>query len=341
MLAMQPVLQVGKTQYTPQAFVSESFNASWLKDLQEVVAFWLSAQNVLLVQTSGSTGVPKAIALSRSVLLHSAKSTLAFLGLDGGSALHFLPAKYIGGKMMLLRALVANMHIELVEPHAALPELTREYDLVALTPMQAAKSINQLQHFRHIILGGGAVSVQLIAALQQLPGKVYNSYGMTETASHVALKILNGPDKSDFFVAMDGVTFSCDNRGCLVIHAPAWQAPELVTNDVVKLISTTQFKWLGRFDNVINSGGVKISPEELEHKLARQLNVPFFIGALPDEILGEKVVLVIASKDEIALDFNVLPKLYRPKETYYLPEFIYTETHKINRKATLSLLLAG
>jgi O-succinylbenzoic acid--CoA ligase len=97
----------------------------------------------------------------------------------------------------------------------------------------------------------------------------------------------------------------------------------------------------GRIDNVINSGGIKIFPEEMEEILAKFISVPFFIASKPDEILGEKVILVLEATP-FAIDnsvFSELSKYQIPKEILFLESFVRTETQKINRKKSLEKLV--
>jgi O-succinylbenzoic acid--CoA ligase len=291
------------------------------------------------VHTSGSTSAPKSVELQRTLLEQSARATLKRLGLSGeGKTLLFLPAKYIGGKMLLIRALLGNMDIYLTKPAAKLPELKGRFDLVSLTPMQAARSLEHLNQFKKILLGGGPISHTLHKQLQEIDAEIYHTYGMTETASHVALKMLNGPNQQTYFEALPGIRFSTDERECLVINAPDWNITNLVTNDVVDLHSETRFTWLGRADNVVNSGGIKLHPEVIERLLSSAINKPFFVAGLPDNELGQKLVLLVESQTELTIDFTGLMRVQKPRAVYCLPQFIYTETGKVNRGETLKLL---
>jgi len=313
---------------------------SWLIAAQEVVKFWLDDTEHLELQTSGSTGHPKKITLPKNVLQQSALATLAAFNLEEeNNAFLFLPCSFIGGKMMVIRTLVGGLHLHLAEPKLALPQLQRDFDFVALTPMQASNSLLQLNCFKRVLLGGGPVHAGLMQKLQSIEADVYHSYGMTETASHIALRKLNGADSNEDFVALKGVSFRVDNRNCLQIDAPLWDAKKLQTNDVVELKNARVFVWKGRTDNVINSGGVKIYPEEIEKVLEQQIDAAFFIGAMPDAKSGEKLVLFIEGAASYQLDFNALSKLQRPKQVIFLPQFEYTETNKINREKTVQAFL--
>jgi O-succinylbenzoic acid--CoA ligase len=325
--------------YSVADFLNLENQPAWLADVQHVIHFWLSDEKALNVKTSGSTAKPKLIQLPRTLLAQSARATLQRLDVEpNATALLFIPAKYIGGKMLLIRALVGDMDIHLYEPAAQLPDMQHSFDLVSLTPMQAARSLHQLERFKTILLGGGPISDELHEKLQGLSVRIYHTYGMTETASHVALKKLNGPDQKPYFKALPGIRFSLDERDCLVIHAPAWGISQLVTNDVVTLHSETCFTWLGRADNVVNSGGIKLYPEEIERLLAPAINKPFFVAGLPDAELGQRLVLVVESETEFAIDYSQLDGYQKPREAFFTAHFVYTETGKVNRKATIELL---
>lgn len=323
-------------QFTAQGFIALQEIASWAVDVQEAVRFWLVQKDDLIVKTSGSTGIPKTISLTKKTLMASAEATISFFKLNHkSSVLLVLPAKFIGGKMVVFRAMMAGMNLTIIEPKTMLPPLDSSFDFVSLTPLQAAKSLGQLHRFKAILLGGGAVHASLKDKLKTIKSKVYHGYGMTETASHVALRSLNGMQQSEVFEAVGSTTFQTDERSCLVIQAPHLFETDLTTNDVVECMDERHFSWLGRVDNVINSGGLKIHPEKLERILETQIDVPFFVAGFADPDLGERVVLLIESAKELHIDFATMAKNERPKEVLFLANFIYTDSQKINRKATL------
>jgi O-succinylbenzoic acid--CoA ligase len=313
---------------------------------------WLEGTEKFNLQTSGSTGTPKEITLSRNQFKQSANRTLTALYLNqNDTAFVCLDTKYIAGKMMLVRALEGDLKILAVEPTAnPLQNLSSDIStgFAAFVPMQfqeilkhsdSAKKLNQL---KAIIIGGGAVSAKLHQAIQKISCPVFATYGMTETVSHIALQRLNGDDTSDYFKVLSGINIEIDQRGCLVIQIPEF-AEKIVTNDLVELIGSDQFRWLGRYDNVINSGGFKISPEKIEKSLESILpDRAFFVTHFLDERLGEKLVVVMEG-NRINIDFSKLHlhPYEIPKEVIYLPEFIRTETGKINRIKTMRLLGIG
>ena len=312
---------------------------------------WFDTNDYVEVQTSGSTGMPKAIRLQKEQMKNSAKATGAFFELvEGTKALLCLSTDYIAGKMMLVRALTLGWHLDIVEPVSnPLEDIDAVYDFCAMVPMQLANSLNNLTKVKILIVGGGAVSTTLQEKVKNIATFVYATYGMTETITHIALKKLNNYDVVENYKVLPHVKISVDNRGCLVIDAPKVSDEKIITNDLVKIISETEFEWLGRYDHVINSGGVKLIPEQIEQKLSEIINDRFFVAGISDDVLGEKLVLVIeqnvtSSAVEKSAILNVvrnlktLTKYEVPKEIYFLPKFIETETKKIQRRKTLDLL---
>lgn len=331
-----------------RSFKSEADLLAYSKlEIPEVYVFLkelFSKSTAIKVQTSGSTGVPKKIHIRKRYLLNSAKMTASFFKLEkGASALLCLSTDYIAGKMMLVRALVHGWHLDIVSATAnPLKAINKTYDFSAMTPMQVAQSIDDLHKVKTLIIGGGVVSKDLQEKLQHKPTTTcFATYGMTETVSHVALKQLNhGSEK--VFKALPYVSFSVDHRNCLVIDALFLTETVLFTNDIVNLISNTEFEWLGRYDSIINSGGIKLIPEQIEKKLSAIIPDRFFVAGLPDEILGEKLVLLVEGElnsDDILKKSKKLLKQYEvPKALFMLDKFIETDTGKIQRTQTMALL---
>lgn len=319
----------------------------WEVPVFDFIQQWYADQPQFEVRTSGSTGTPKSIWHSRAAMTASAERTCDFFGLKkGDTALVAMPAQYIGGKMMVLRSIVRGMRMIFIEP-ASDPLQVLEpmipIDFTAFTPMQMSTILShsasaaKLAHIRQIILGGGEVPEVLREQLQSLSCEVYESYGMTETITHIAIKKLNGPDRSDYFTAMRDVSLRLDDRGCLVIHAPHLHEGELVTNDIVELHSPTEFRWLGRYDNVVNTGGIKVYAEEIERKLQPFMTVPFFITGTADGALGQTVTLVVEGTTAInESELNEhLSRYEKIRKVIHRDKFIYTTTGKINKRETL------
>lgn len=311
---------------------------------EEICAFlneYLSPSPYMAVQTSGSTSAPKTIHLSKEHMRNSARATLKFLEIEAGQKILLcISPGHIGGIMVLVRWLEGGLDLytaELsAEPlHAGTPSL----HLASLVPLQLYSSGIHLDKIEKIIIGGAPLSEEWQLKLRERRNEIYQSYGMTETISHVALRLLSGGGADEHYTALPGVSFSSDARGCLQITAPHLGVKALSTNDMVQLLNPQQFIWQGRWDNVINSGGIKLIPEEIEKKIGH-LEFPFFLTGLPDERLGEKLTLVIESRKIHALNsfdayFQYLGPYEKPRELICLPEFVRTETAKIARTKTM------
>ena len=312
------------------------------KELSFFLKEWFSDEDFIKVNTSGSTGKPKTIFLKKEYVINSAKATGSFFGLSKNTnALLCLPTTYISGKLMVVRALTLGWHLDVVLPSLhPLNNVNKQYDFSAMTPMQVENSFYNLNTIKQLIVGGGVVSKSLEEKLQTLKTKVFATYGMTETITHIAVKKLNHKIYTpNYYQLLPGVEIYKDQRDCLVIKAPKITDDIIFTNDVVQLISDKQFNWLGRFDNVINSGGIKLQPEVIENKLSNVLTNRFFVTGFPDEYLGEKLVLIIEGKEtKINFTKSNLTKYEVPKTIYFLDKFIETETGKVNRKQTKLLL---
>jgi len=315
------------------------------KAVGQFIEEWIDEKDFIEVKTSGSTGTPKNITLHKSNVLNSAKATIDYFKLfENSKALLCLPAKYIAGKMMLVRAMVAGWDLHMVNPgKEPLRNVNEVFDFTAMVPYQVFHSLEDLHKVKKVIVGGGAISPKLEEQLQQIDTQVFATYGMTETISHIAVRKVNGKKYSTAFTALPLVTFSQTPSGCLKIDAKAISKEVQVTNDVVELISPTSFKFLGRLDNVINSGGVKVFPEEVERKLSLHIKQPFFVSSEKDDALGERIILIIESKKPLQLsDFSIafesLSPYERPKKLLVTPKFFYTETEKIKRSEILSKL---
>lgn len=324
---------------------------------EKVISFledWYSDSTTVSVQTSGSTGVPKVFEIEKSRMQSSAKMTCDFLGLkEGDTALICLPVEYISGKMMMVRSIQRNLKLFIESPSAKpLANLNQEIDFCAMSPLQVENSLEQLHFIKKIIIGGAQVSESLkqkIAdALQNTAYEttIYETYGMSETLSHIALKQIY-PVSEEYFTLLEGVEISLDERGCLTIKAPQLNPEILQTNDLVELKNTQQFKFLGRFDNVINSAGLKIYPEQLEYFIKQKLsNEVVFLG-LKDETYGQKLIAVIEGEETDELKSQLSPillelaetftKNHVPKQTFFLDKFPRLPNGKINRKELLTL----
>lgn len=307
---------------------------------------WLDDNDFITVKTSGSTGRPKNITLQKQHVYNSAEATVTYFDLkEDTKALLCLSAKYIAGKMILVRAMIAGWDLHIAIPGKnPLAEAAADFDFTAMVPYQVFHSLPDLHKVKKLIIGGGAVSWKLEHDLQQVSTSVFATYGMTETISHIAVRPINGKEKSTIYSALPKVNFSQNENNCLQIHAPEISEETVVTNDVVELISSTSFKFLGRIDNVINTGGVKVHPESIEEELSLQIKQPFFIASEKDDALGERVVLIVESEKQLKLEdyseaFETVTAYEKPKKLYTLSQFVYTETGKIKRAEILKKML--
>ena len=331
------------------------YSHSLSEEINHFFKNWFSKEDFILVKTSGSTGIPKEIKLQKEQMKNSAFATGKYFGLkEKTTALLCLSTVYIAGKMMLVRALTLGWHLDVLAVNSfPLREIKKEYDFSAMVPLQLQNSIENIHLIQTLIVGGGVVSNQLKNKLQIISTDVFATYGMTETITHIAVKKLNNfknvttsAVQKSYYETIPNVEIYKDVRNCLVIKAPRVSNEIIFTNDIVNLISDTKFEWLGRFDNVINSGGIKLHPEKIEEELSKIITTLFFVAGIPDEKLGERLVLVLelqnhkVSKFESLLLENIknltsLSKFEKPKEIYFVDEFVQTETGKIQRKKTL------
>lgn len=338
---------------------------------------WFNDSLFIEVKTSGSTGKPKVMQLLKKYMVNSAIATGSYFNLpENTTALLCMSPNFIAGKMMLVRALTLGWRMDIVEASLhPLKNSKKQYDFSAMVPLQLYNSLAEIYKIKKLIIGGGVVSEELLNKIQNIETEIFATYGMTETITHIAVKKLNNfkniitsrtkqiainkkitsvnsllrndviasETKQSYFEVLPNVTISTDNRGCLVINAPKISNEKVITNDLVELISEKSFKWLGRFDTIINSGGVKLIPEQIEEKLSKIITERFFVAGIKDAVLGEKLVLIV---EGLRTDFNldklkklsILSKFEVPKEVFYVEKFIETPTQKINRKRTIKLL---
>ncbi|WAC02616.1 AMP-binding protein [Lacinutrix neustonica] len=305
---------------------------------------WQDNNTHIQMKTSGSTGLPKTVEIPKQALVNSAIATGDYFKLKPGDrALLCLPAHYIAGKMMLVRAMILGLEIECIEPKSKLHiDLDKQYDFAAMVPLQLEHSMDAIDNITQMIIGGAKISNALILKIQELKTSIYETYGMTETVSHIAVKQINHLKKGEVpvFKTLPNISITQDERNCLVIEAPQITKERIMTNDMVKLHSNTTFEWLGRIDNIINTGGIKVHPEQIENVLDSKIESRFFIASEPDASLGERIVLVVEGAEESvhASAFNVLSKHEKPKVIYYINSFIETASGKVQRKKTLQRL---
>lgn len=306
---------------------------------------WHSSADFVWGHTSGSTGAPKPIKLLKHDMEESARLTVDYFGLAAGTTMLLcLSPDYIAGKMMIVRALLSGADLLVVSPSSRpLTSVDERVDFAAMVPAQVVESLcddaqcGRLARLGALIVGGAPLPPVAEERLSDLPVRSYATYGMTETVSHVALRRIGDPTMT--YRALGQITFSADNRDCLVIHTPHFAVKELVTNDVVELIDKYSFRWIGRYDHVINSGGVKVFPERIEQQIASLFTRRFFVAACADEKWGECVALAIegdplSATDEAALLARIRERVGRyevPRRLFYLPTFAETSSGKVIR----------
>ncbi|RRT90093.1 AMP-binding protein [Empedobacter falsenii] len=315
------------------------------QSIKDFLVEWFSDSEVMIAHTSGSTGTPKEIILTKENMRKSANMTGKHLHLEkGNSALLVMPVTYIAGKLMLVRAVEIGLklicmqptsHISLNEINSGISQNFTSIDFVALTPMQVENSLDFVSRCQKLIIGGAPLSEKVKQELFAFENEVYETYAMTETITHIAFKQVANqkyPNAEQVFEAFDEVTISQDERGCLVIDTP-YDGLQVVTNDVVELIDTRKFNWIGRADNVINSGGIKLFPEQIENKLKPFIDSDFYITSKTDELLGQKLILVVEGEQR-SLDFSLadLTKYQQPKEIVFIDQFPRTESGKVKRQ---------
>jgi o-succinylbenzoate---CoA ligase len=331
--------------------------------LQEVFLFckkWLEGSTSFEFNTSGSTGAPTSIHAQREHMIISANITIEALNLDNTEHIYLcINAKMIGGAMMLVRGLELGCDVTIVHPTSnpleKIPH-NHPYSLASFVPMQiyeVSKSLDlqqKLSFFNHILLGGAPASAESLKALALLPCKVWQTYGMTETLSHIALKRV-GIDQ--YYQTLPGVKIRVDERMCLCIEAAVTNNQWMLTNDVINLIDETHFELIGRIDDVINSGGIKVFSYDVEHTLMEKMIAlgfhakSLFVCRKPDEKYGEVVVAVILGErlsDEVLTQITddcreKLGKYAAPRHIYFVDEFEKLESGKLNKKATLQKIL--
>lgn len=310
---------------------------------------WFNGNDFVELKTSGSTGIPTQIIVKKAKMRASASRTLKFLDIrSGDKALICLNCDYVAGKMMIVRALEGNLNLILRDATSnPLENLIEAIDFAAMVPLQVLfykENPLLLNIVKTLIIGGASVSNQLETVLMRSSTMAYETYGMTETVSHIALRLVNGEGRKESFTALEGVEIDVDARGALIIRDEFTLDAPLITNDVIDRVSEREFRITGRVDNIINSGGIKISPEEIERQISPVLAADFLVSWVSDSKLGQKMVLVctqtISDKDLEGIN-SLLPKFYKIHKVFNIHELPLTETGKINRLKVQGLIDLG
>ncbi len=328
-----------------------SFKTEFEIKVKNFLEEWFSDSDTVKVQTSGSTGTPKVFDIEKSRMMNSAEMTCDFLRLkEGNTALICLPVEYISGKMMVVRSMMRKLKLIVVDPSIKPVEtLDQSVDFCAMTPFQVENSLDKLYLIRNLIIGGAAVSEDLKKKMKEILKKsdsetyIFETYGMSETLSHIGLKQIL-PEHEEYFTVFENVEISLDERNCLRIFAPKLNPEILQTNDLVEIKNGKQFKFLGRIDNVINSGGAKIFPEQLEALVKKEIpNEVVFLG-IDDVSLSQKLIAVIEGEKSDDLikkirEIQFEKSFHKPKEIVFVEKIPRTPNGKISRKELLKLIL--
>ena len=334
--------------------VSELISSSEEKlELTEFLEDWYSKERFIKVKTSGSTGNPKTVQLEKEFVAASAQRTIQFFQLKKGDrALHCLPIKYIAGKLMIVRALIGELDLHIVNPETDFSFLqTEKFRFAAMVPAQVNKILDseshsgdRFQNLEQLLIGGSAVPYSMEKKLQNIPNACYSSYAMTETATHIALRKLNGNGADEFYHCLDDIQVQLSADDCMQILMPGLNEP-LQTTDLAELKDEKTFRILGRNDNIIISGGIKYSPEQLEKKLEPFIEIPFRFSSLPHPSLGEQLVLVLEGNENNKVVNEIknickkqLLKYEQPRQVLYVQYFPRTENKKINRPQLRQIL---
>jgi O-succinylbenzoic acid--CoA ligase len=331
-----------------------SGSSDWEKSWLDFLAEWYNGQNFIEVQTSGSTGTPKTIHLAKAFVAASARRTINYFNLKPNDRiLHCLPSQYIAGQLMIVRALLGQLDLHVVDPSTDFSFLQKEsFRFAAMVPNQVGKLLEFVRQpadwnpdfagtpfgrLEFLLIGGSSIPQTLTEKLQTVATACYSSYAMTETATHIALRKINGADASGFYRCLDDIEVELSTAGCLRITMPGLENP-LQTNDLAELRDKKTFQILGRADNVIISGGIKFSPEQLEKKLEPYIKQPFMISWLPHETLGQQLILIVegiqsenTNQQLLSIFQHQLDKFERPREIRFVPQLPRTPNGKIDR----------
>ena len=312
----------------------------WERQVGEFLLNWLDDFSYHTVFSSGSTGTPKQYRLEKQHMINRARMTGERFRISAGmDVLGCLPLSYVAGKLMMVRAIELGWHIDLVAPSKnPLDKVTKRYEFTAMTAYQVKHSLDYLYKSRKIIIGGGPVDEALVESLNGRHTRAYHTYGMTETSTHVGVRELY-PDYEEFFTALPRIKVRVNGADCLVVDAPDLANEPIVSNDLAVIKSEKMFKILGRTDNVIITGGIKIHPESVQNKLSKFIEPRFFISSEPEKDLGQQVVIYIEG-DEIDVDSAFakakLDRFEKPRKVIFVSQFAETHTAKIDRKVIIA-----
>ncbi|WP_194852075.1 AMP-binding protein [Nonlabens antarcticus] len=312
----------------------------WERQVGEFLLNWMDDFSYHTVFSSGSTGTPKEYRLEKQHMINSARLTGERFNLHAeNDILGCLPLSYVAGKLMMVRAIELGLHIDLVAPSKnPLEKVTKRYDFTALTAYQVKHSLDHLYKSRKTIIGGGPVDEAMVESLKNRHTRAYHTYGMTETSTHIGVRELY-PNYEEYFTALPGIKVRLNRADCLIIDAPELTKEPVISNDLAVVKTEKTFKILGRTDNVINTGGVKIHPESVENKLSKHLDSRFFIASEPEKDLGQQVILFVEGEEtdlNSAFAKAKLDRFEKPRKVIFVKEFAETHTAKIDKKVIIA-----
>lgn len=331
---------------------ADEYQPRWKKDVLDFITRFLDpSAGDILQKTSGSTGDPKEYQLRREAMVRSAERTTAYFGLRQGTrVLLCLPVEYIAGKMMVVRALVGQLDLVMVEPSGRpLKDFQENAGFCSMVPLQVYESLragDPLDSLDILLVGGGELHRSLrerLAGLQR--PEVYESFGMTETYTHFALRRINGLEPDNGFRPLPGITIGTGRNGCLEVEVPGVTEGRITTHDLVETDTDGSFRWLGRYDNVISTGGIKIIPELVEEKIRQLIELECLLLPEPDPRLGQRLVLIVETPEGMADAREIQARLREilsghelPRRIVQVPSIPRNSSHKPDRPAARRLI---
>ena len=314
--------------------------------VKQFISEWNDSESdVIKAHTSGSTGDPKEILLEKDLVSKSALRTIRYFGLSSSSRLHLcLSPDYIAGKMMIVRSLLAEAELSVEEPcnHVSFSGCKFPLDLLAVVPSQLSHLLDDAsldKKVKNIIVGGSPLSPSLEEKCRQSGVRIVETYGMTETASHIALREVG----EKYFTPLDGIVVKTDeDDSTLIIVIDGNRV--FHTKDVAEVTSDRKFRILGRTDDAIITGGLKVHPALVEREISDIMAAlfpgqNFVIAGREDDKWVNRVTLIVEGQTEKMKGTLALKRIreavdaYKaPKEIIFIEKFPRTESGKIVRR---------
>ncbi|RKS73607.1 O-succinylbenzoic acid--CoA ligase [Actinomadura pelletieri DSM 43383] len=304
------------------------------------------ADTAVLIATSGSTGAPKFVELSAAALRHSATGTLTRIGAAPGDRwLCCVPTSHISGIQVLVRALVAATD-PIIMPRfdpAAVTAAAADGPHVSLVPTQLRRLLDagaDLSQFGAIILGGAAAAPALLAEARDRGGRVFTTYGMSETCGGCVYDGTPLPGTrvalgDDGRIRLAGPSLFTGYRLRPEETAAARDGDWFLTQDL-GVLENGRLRVRGRLDDVINTGGEKVVAGEVAAALSHHPKVrDVVVIGRPDPEWGERVTAVVVPGTSGVPELPELRALVR--ET--MPA--YAAPHELELVDAIPLLASG